>query len=1515
MKDSQGYLSQQIGNISELQVTATPGAISNATLVLASSQINQKTTYTLSFMLQSPLPSTGVIYIYFPAEIALDPRNGQCSITSTDSDVLPSALCVSDTSTLSIQNAFASSFSGNATISVEIPNVKNPSSTKPPAAFTIETRDNLKSNSGVVVDQSAALFLVTSLTPGNINSGAAESSNVITAANPTAGAVTTYNFVFTIANSILQNGYLQVSFPKTVSVSSNSQLSDIVGFYTAPSITVDPIDGKITITNGFANASSPSNLTLKFSISNITNPRSFAPSNGFTFTTYDADGYIIDQTSSSLSVSMSIAAVLDTRTSVVPDSLINSASTDYTFMIYPTIPILSTDFITVIFPSTIFFENQNIQCVTADPNIQKIDQCSAGGANAVSLGLSFSSSPISSSFSFKIKNVTNAFSTKPSGSFQIVVTDNGGFIVQQLLSSLVITTNTASNIAPATTVTLSSYSINSTANYMITVNTTVDLPQNYYILITFPSDITSISQPQITGNLGASNLLLINQKLKIYSLPQAAKGQTLNFTLSSFTNSLLSAGSRTLTIEFYTTDDYIIHSTFAGINMGFTCSSPCQSCYGIATNCTSCVESYPFFYLNNCYSACPSGTVDNGAKTCISCDPLSHCNTCTLTNLSTCITCTSTYNLLSSIDMKCYSSCPAGLYATQSQCLPCGVGSNCATCNSSNPSQCLTCSSTYNLFSESDSKCYSASCPEGTTLSESGNICKQCKASLNCKTCSLTSLSACTSCPNALPYLSEIDYSCNAQCPDQTATVNMGNGAFTCKQCSLDSNCKTCEAADLSVCLSCPTTFPYLNVVDKKCYASCPLGYSKIGTNCMPCSANCKYCKDDNVNYCIACEAPTPYLNTLTNTCMATCVSPFFLDPVSQVCTLCNTTANCATCSPSNTNYCLSCDSNYPIFYPTIGFCYAVCPSGSLYNPSTKQCQQCNQPCATCEGTPDTCTSCINQLPYLLGSTCMTVCPSGYKTDAKTGQICVPAACDPQCQPSCTLPAYDESLSRCNCAPGSYYWQQNGTCIAECPAGYFVDSQRACARCFEGCASCTSATTCSKCSGNNLVLDQSCVAACPSGYYHFEGRCQENCPYFVYNTSYCVVNCPAGMIGDASSKICLSIEPKVAIIAPFSFILTVLLFSGLIIAKRRQRETLFFSNSVALVSIVEIATWMFLLILYFVEGFSSEGGIVVISVVLSLVLNRIFMRFYYRRMVVSDPNYSAWRAANFKQVKILELVAGVCSLRLLRIVFGKMTKHKFTWAQFSKEREAKMLFNNFALICILVGNLPVLLSNFLSFSSVIKKSQLFVCIIETSILSILQVFLTTFSYAVFFSNAPERFDDSGTVPRVGFAEVERDKSANHSVTLDMDRSCVKRELTDSIMDKSSQKLFNMVTLKDEQNGNKSSSTSGRKVIELEESIIQMKQELDESSICNEVRGSMELQVHSSNDGNLLIHIPNRTMNDSILNDSKSCLAMNESILGLNEKKDTFASRVLQDRTAEAANLGNTIHYIKCFANE
>lgn len=124
------------------------------------------------------------------------------------------------------------------------------------------------------------------------------------------------------------------------------------------------------------------------------------------------------------------------------------------------------------------------------------------------------------------------------------------------------------------------------------------------------------------------------------------------------------------------------------------CSSPCSTCQGSITNCTTCISTYFLFVSDGaCLSSCPNGYYSS-AGVCNLC--FNSCATCS--NYSFCLSCSPPLLLSNS---QCITSCPSATpFNHSSICMTCSQAQNsCLICNSSlSTAECIVCLSGMVVF-------------------------------------------------------------------------------------------------------------------------------------------------------------------------------------------------------------------------------------------------------------------------------------------------------------------------------------------------------------------------------------------------------------------------------------------------------------------------------------------------------------------------------------------------------------------------------------------------------------------------------------------------------------------------------------------------------------------------------------------------------------------------------------------------------------------------------------------------
>jgi hypothetical protein len=126
----------------------------------------------------------------------------------------------------------------------------------------------------------------------------------------------------------------------------------------------------------------------------------------------------------------------------------------------------------------------------------------------------------------------------------------------------------------------------------------------------------------------------------------------------------------------------------------------------------------------------------------------------------------------------------------------------------------------------------------------------------------------------------------------------------------------------------------------------------------------------------------------------------------------------------------------------------------------------CN-PCKTCSGAINICTSCPNGL-FLQQSSCVATCTTTTAAPYygnTTLNLCV--ACNPACT-ACFGSAYSQCTSCTYGGSQNFYLDRlTSSCVQTCPSGFTADATTPyCVSCTSNCATCsTTPSTCTSCQG------------------------------------------------------------------------------------------------------------------------------------------------------------------------------------------------------------------------------------------------------------------------------------------------------------------------------------------------------------------------------------------------------------------------------------------------------------------
>uniref|UniRef100_F1M3H3 Fraser extracellular matrix complex subunit 1 n=1 Tax=Rattus norvegicus TaxID=10116 RepID=F1M3H3_RAT len=274
--------------------------------------------------------------------------------------------------------------------------------------------------------------------------------------------------------------------------------------------------------------------------------------------------------------------------------------------------------------------------------------------------------------------------------------------------------------------------------------------------------------------------------------------------------------------------------------------------------------------------------------------------------------------------------------------------------------------------------------------------------------------------------------------------------------------CKLCECREAQVtcyepsCPPCPVATLAMAVKGQCCPDCTPV-------HCHPDCLTCSHSPE----HCDLCQDPTKLLQN--GRCVPSCGLGFY--QAGSLCLACQ--PQCSTCTSS-----LECSSCLPPLLMQQGQCVSTCGDG--FYQDHHSCAVCHESCAGCWGpTEKHCVACRDPLLVLRDGSCENTCGNGFYNRQGT---CV--ACDQSCK-SC-----GPSSPRClTCAEKTVLY--DGTCISECPRGYYADATGRCKVCHVSCASCSgpAAAHCTACVHPQVLRQGHCLPSCGGGFYPDHGIC------------------------------------------------------------------------------------------------------------------------------------------------------------------------------------------------------------------------------------------------------------------------------------------------------------------------------------------------------------------------------------------------------------------------------------------
>ena len=326
--------------------------------------------------------------------------------------------------------------------------------------------------------------------------------------------------------------------------------------------------------------------------------------------------------------------------------------------------------------------------------------------------------------------------------------------------------------------------------------------------------------------------------------------------------------------------------------------------------------------------------------------------------------------------------------------------------------------------------------------------------------------------------------------------------------------CAACTselAIDCVECLDDPTV--HRDILTNRC--GCQPGTFLEDRECIACHPYCEECSnssnyDCEPNACNFKEDSYPYVGD-RRICLLRCEGMgeenLYVDYLAlpMECKSCH--PNCKVCNDNTPNNCVEC--NPPFLLTDAQECiHTSCPLGTILHHTHRICLKCQQYCAHCVFTVDTCTLC--KPAYFLEHTfCVLECSLGYLLREIDGvNICVP--CPHRCQ-KCKLDLDPHtSISTLICLECfTLYYLLQEECLTACPIGLFQDQiLKICTKCSDACLTCTgpAPTNCILCNylkGFGPAGDKStqCIQEhCEANqFYTYKYECQCNILYiYIY---------------------------------------------------------------------------------------------------------------------------------------------------------------------------------------------------------------------------------------------------------------------------------------------------------------------------------------------------------------------------------------------------------------------------------
>ena len=409
----------------EVTYSSLPGNLLSMKYTAVSTEINKKTTYTVSFQNSNLIPPGSYIKLIFPEQMSITNFDASTCKNIISGISLNSQCSVINNSVLWINNCCSSGIPSNTLISFSIQNITNPTMVFKNIGISIASL----SSDNYYIDKST-LYLYFSEGDFSLITIVPSSFKV--------WELSTYNITLILRNSLPIDSKILITFPVDVNIeepvltmqgcSYIDSLSNIFkGICTLNSDLVS-----ISILNFNTNKTIPSGTQISIKLPFIRNPRSLQITSSFSILTMTNDNLNIDKNYNPQNISMMYAAQTQ-NVLIIPESLIVGSLTNYEMTILPKSKIISGDMLVLTFPleiritSTLNIIGLNNIRYNLQYNLSNINT----NNQMIIVSLEFDSSFIlNNCFILSIQNLINPGSLKPSNPIILKIQDKLGYTIE-----------------------------------------------------------------------------------------------------------------------------------------------------------------------------------------------------------------------------------------------------------------------------------------------------------------------------------------------------------------------------------------------------------------------------------------------------------------------------------------------------------------------------------------------------------------------------------------------------------------------------------------------------------------------------------------------------------------------------------------------------------------------------------------------------------------------------------------------------------------------------------------------------------------------------------------------------------------------------------------------------------------------------------------------------------------------------------------------------------------------------